>query len=92
MDHVETKSDCEPESEAFQEVKPIQSKTNKKSKDSKNNDELQVQENPPFIWKSDEIRFNYFPESFDDWSEDQEKDAYINNFKLYLHKYLKRTI
>ena len=53
MDHVETKSDCEPESEAFQEVKPIQSKTNKKSKDSKNNDELQVQENPPFIWKSD---------------------------------------
>ena len=49
MDHVETKSDCEPESEAFEEVKTIQSKTSNKSKDSKNNDELQVQENHPFI-------------------------------------------
>jgi hypothetical protein len=56
MDHVETKSDCEPESEAFEEVNTIQLKTSNKSKDSKNNDELQVQENHPFIWKSDEIR------------------------------------
>ena len=56
MDHVETKSDCEPESEAFEGVQTIQSKTSNKSKDSKNNDDLQVQENHPSIWKSDEIR------------------------------------
>ena len=33
--------------------------TNLKLKDSKNNQEQEIQ---PFNWISDEIRFNYFPE------------------------------
>jgi hypothetical protein len=43
-----------------------------------------------YVFKSDEPRFLDFPERFEDWSEDQKKDAYDNNFKLYLEKDLQR--
>ena len=80
----------EEKSEAIEEELKIQTEANDISKDSENNKEPVV--NQPFIWKSEEIRFDDFPDKFDDWSEDQEKDAYSNNFKLCLQKYLKRTI
>ena len=84
------KLSAEMKSNAIEEEPTIQTETNSKSMDSENNQELV--ENPPVIWESEEIRFKDFPENFDDWSEEQEKDAYSNNFKLYLQKYLKRTI
>ena len=37
--------------------------------------------------KTEESRFLNFPSNFADWSEDQKKDAYNNNFKLYVQKY-----
>jgi hypothetical protein len=37
-----------------------------------------------YTYKSEEPRFLDFPPKFEDWSEDQKKDAYDNNFKLYL--------
>ena len=39
--------------------------------------------------KSEDPRFLDFPEHFIDWSEEQKKDAYENNFSLYLKKWLK---
>ena len=42
-----------------------------------------------YTFKSDDPRFLDFPEKFEDWSEDQKKDAYDNYFKLYLQKSLK---
>ena len=36
----------------------------------------------------DDPRFLDFPDRFDNWSEDQKKDAYNNNFMLYLQKNL----
>mgnify|MGYP007022937530 CR=1 FL=1 len=60
--------------------------TCEKTKDCENNVE-KVKET--YIFKSDEPRFLDFPEKFEDWSEDQKKDAYDNFFKLYLEKSLK---
>ena len=59
-------------------------KTSDDIKDKENNLELKT-EKPGF--KSEEPRFSSFPSSFADWSEDQKKDAYENNFKLYVQKY-----
>ena len=42
-----------------------------------------------YTFKSEDPRFLDFPENFQDWSEDQKKDAYDNYFKLYLQKSLK---
>ena len=53
-------------------------------KDNENNGELKTE---TYIYKSEDPRFLDFPSSFADWSEDQKKDAYDNNFKLYLQKY-----
>ena len=58
-------------SEAIEEELKIQTEANDISKDSENNKEPVV--NQPFIWKSEEIRFDDFPDKFDDWSEDQGK-------------------
>ena len=54
-------------------------------KDNENNGELKTE---TYIYKSEDPRFLDFPSSFADWSEDQKKDAYDNNFKLYMQKYL----
>ena len=53
-------------------------------KDIENNLELKTETN---VFKSEDPRFLDFPSSFADWSEDQKKDAYENNFKLYVQKY-----
>jgi 23S rRNA pseudoU1915 N3-methylase RlmH len=37
--------------------------------------------------KTEESRSLNFPSNFADWSEDQKKDAYNNNFKLSVQKY-----
>ena len=37
-----------------------------------------------YTFKSRDHRFLEFPSNFEEWSEDQKKDAYDNNFKLYL--------
>ena len=39
-----------------------------------------------FVFRSENPRFNEFPEHFEDWTEEQKSDAYSNNFKLYLQK------
>ena len=46
--------------------------------------ELEIKKQQGFVFKSENPRFASFPDKFDDWSEDQ--------IKLYLQKYLKRTI
>ena len=51
-------------------------------KDIENNLELKTK-----TYTSEEPRFLDFPSNFADWSEDQKKDAYENNFKLYVQKY-----
>ena len=38
---------------------------------------------------SDDPKFLEFPDHFEDWTEEQKKDAYDNHFKLYLQKWLK---
>ena len=53
-------------------------------KDIENNLELKTE---TYVFKSEDPRFVDFPSSFADWSEDQKKDAYENNFKLYVQKY-----
>ena len=57
-------------------------------------DTLQIEASDIHSNKSYDLRFLDFPEEFDDWSEDQQNDAYKNCFKLYLEKktisYLKK--
>ena len=59
------------------------------SKDTNNNKTVQSKPSESYTFKSDHPRFLDFPERFEDWSEDQKKDAYDNYFKLYLQKSLK---
>ena len=42
-----------------------------------------------FTSKSEDPGFLGFPEHFVDWSEEQKRDAYDNNFSLYLKKWLR---
>ena len=64
-----------------------------RSETAKASDELKDNENnlepktETFVFKSEDPRFLDFPSSFADWSKDQKKDAYENNFKLYVQKY-----
>ena len=51
--------------------------------------QAQAKSKESYTFKSDDPRFLEFPEKFEDWSEDQKKDAYDNYFKLYLQKSLK---
>ena len=76
-------------SENVEEEPDCQTETKNKAEDSENNQLVEIK---PFNWTSEEIRFHDFPEKYDDWSEGHEKDAYSNNFKFYLQKYMKRTI
>ena len=39
-----------------------------------------------YKFKSDDPKYLLFTEEFEDWSEEQKRDAYDNNFKLYLQK------
>ena len=64
----------------------LKTETSEKIKDCENNLK-HVKET--YVFKSDDPRFLAFPDRFEDWSEDQKKDAYDNYFKLYLEKSLK---
>ena len=56
----------------------LKTETCEEIKDCENNLE-HVKET--YVFKSDEPRFLDFPERFEDWSEDQKKDAYDNYFR-----------
>ena len=81
------------EAELVQSVQSEEETVQNRSETDKASDELKDNENnlepktETFVFKSEDPRFLDFPSSFADWSEDQLKDAYENNFKLYVQKY-----
>jgi hypothetical protein len=83
----------EEEAELFHSTTSEEETVQKRSEAVKASDELKVNENntklktDTHFFKPEEPRFLDFPSSFADWSEDQKKDAYENNFKLYVQKY-----
>ena len=76
-------------SESFEDEKvtELSTATFEETEDCENN---MKHKKETYVFKSDEPRFLDFPERFEDWSEDQKKDAYDNYFKLYLEKDLQR--
>ena len=83
----------EEEAELFHSTTSEEETAQKRSEAVKASDELKDNENntelktDTYIFKSEDPGFLDFHSSFADWSEDQKKDAYENNFKLYVQKY-----
>ena len=68
--------------ETFEDVTVNEPKDVSKGK----HDTLVVEEKPSeaYTFKSEDPRFLDFTTKLEDWSEEHKKDAYANNFKLYL--------